>query len=369
LSDAINQLKGGNRQSAEAMMRQIVGLPPLPAAPPMPTGGTPNLSDAINQLKGGNRQGGEELMRQIVGLPPLPAQGQPPGDGTIGVDYFGPGGRATIQPVAGRFEPQPNIEKPITTMPAPDPSVAAPYPQAPFGNPAQSQREMQQYLNQQNLLAQRMNQQRNPMAGPNPYMQQQQQQYQQQRQAAMNKIYDEGVASGRNVFDYSAVDKMVPPPVQQQQPPMGRDLYGMPMPLPQQPMGPSSPMTMDIKRPYNPGDDQLIASMMQQTQQPGFLGNTAPQQPMQQQPPMERLYDAPSSPMGQPLIGSLSGQQLGQQQPMGQFQQNNAQQMSNFQNQNQPAQNTQQRSGGMFGRRFGGGSFGGNSGGGGGGLF
>ncbi len=274
----------------------------------MPTGGTPNLSDAINQLKGGNRQGGEELMRQIVGLPPLPAQGQPPGDGTIGVDYFGPGGRATIQPVAGRFEPQPNIEKPITTMPVPDPSVAAPYPQAPFGNPAQSQREMQQYLNQQNLLAQRMNQQ------------------------------------------------------QYQQPPMGRDLYGMPMPLPQQPMGPSAPMSMDIKRPYNPGDDQLIASMMQQTQQPGFMGNTAPQQPMGPQSPMERLYDAPSSPMGQPLIGSPSGQQLGQQQPMGQFQQNNAQQMSNFQNQNQPAQNTQQRSGGMFGRRFGGGSFGGGGG-------
>ena len=168
-------------------------------------------------------------------------------------------------------------------MPVPGPGVAAPYPQAPFGNPAKSQMGMQAYLDQQNLLAQRMNQQ------------------------------------------------------QYQQPPMGRDLYGMPMPLPQQPMGPSAPMSMDIKRPYNPGDDQLIASMMQQTQQPGFLGNTAPQQPMQQQ-------------------------------PMGQFQQNNAQQMSNFQNQNQPAQNTQQRSGGMFGRRFGGGSFGGNSGGGG-GLF
>jgi len=256
------------------------------------------------------------MMRQIVGLPPLPASPSEP-------VYGGP----------AVLEPQPNINNPVTTMPVPGPNVAAPYPQAPLGNPAQSPMAMRQYLEQQNLMAQRMNQQRNPLAGPNPYMQQ---------------TIGPGLTPEGNLFN----------PMQQQQPYMPQ---GMTMDMPQTnqpmmqlptqpPMGiqqqtfgqtmPTSNMTTD----FGP---QLLSALGKNTQQPMGMQQQAFGQT---QPPMQL-------PQQQPM----------QQQPMGQFQQNNAQQMSNFQNQSQPAQNTQQNRGGMFGRRFGGGSFGGGGGGGGGG--
>jgi hypothetical protein len=98
-------------QPAAQATPQPSPAPTQQAQAPKPAQG-PQLSDAIALLKTGDRAGAEALMRQIVGLPALPVQGQqPPGDGTIGVDYFGPGGRA--RPTPG----QPGIRPPV--MPAP----------------------------------------------------------------------------------------------------------------------------------------------------------------------------------------------------------------------------------------------------------
>jgi hypothetical protein len=78
LSDAITQLKGNDKQSAEDTMRAIVGLPPLQRAAPAPMPEKPELSDAITRLKGNDKQGAEDIMRAIVGLPPIDRTGGKP---------------------------------------------------------------------------------------------------------------------------------------------------------------------------------------------------------------------------------------------------------------------------------------------------
>ena len=82
----------------------------------------------------------------------------------------------------------------------------------------------------------------------------------------MNKIYDEGVASGRNVFDYSAVDKMVPSPVQQYQ----------------QPYSPR--MSMDMPQGLQPLQGQFSYPGLQEP--PSELRGFPPRQAPQQQPDM-----------------------------------------------------------------------------------
>jgi hypothetical protein len=56
LSDAIGQLKSGNQSDAQNMLRQIIGLPPIQAAPYNPN---PGLSDAFGMMAAGNPFGAE----------------------------------------------------------------------------------------------------------------------------------------------------------------------------------------------------------------------------------------------------------------------------------------------------------------------
>ena len=65
LSDAIGQLKAGNKFDAQNTMRKTVGLSEI--APP-PAIEKPQLSDAIGRLKMGDRASAEAMMRKMVGL-------------------------------------------------------------------------------------------------------------------------------------------------------------------------------------------------------------------------------------------------------------------------------------------------------------
>ena len=65
LSDAIGQLKAGNKFDAQNTLRKTVGLSEI--APP-PAIEKPQLSDAIGRLKMGDRASAEAMMRKMVGL-------------------------------------------------------------------------------------------------------------------------------------------------------------------------------------------------------------------------------------------------------------------------------------------------------------
>lgn len=75
LSGAMGQLRAGDNVAAQNTMRQIVGLPPLPASPQM---ANPSLADAIALGKAGDQAGMQRMMQQIVGLPPAGAPQQGP---------------------------------------------------------------------------------------------------------------------------------------------------------------------------------------------------------------------------------------------------------------------------------------------------
>ena len=71
LSDAIGQLKSGNQSDAQNMLRQIIGLPPIQAAPYNPN---PGLSDAFGMMAAGNPFGAEVRARVPAPISTGPAQ-------------------------------------------------------------------------------------------------------------------------------------------------------------------------------------------------------------------------------------------------------------------------------------------------------
>jgi uncharacterized membrane protein YgcG len=255
-------------------------------------------------------------------------------------------------------------------------------PRAISGNP----QGFQEYM-------QAMQQREQQMPGSTMLSQQQPQQVQQP--AFMQDPEFQGYQTQAQALQQQMNDYMKQAPMYQQM----QDLQGkmqtyqqkqMQVPGPQQPMG---AMSMDMPQfqtrtfgmpqertfgQFQQPQSSMMGLYAQPQQQPGQMGPYAPNDPRTM-----GTLGGPSAPMSmdmpQPYQTNTGGFPPGmfpsapQQQPMGQFQQNNAQQMSNFQNQNQNQgnqnQNQNQNQGGMFGRGFGGGGGGGNSGGGGGGLF
>lgn len=103
--DAINKIEASNATYNQP------GGPGYAAQASKPAQG-PQLSDAIALLKTGDRAGAEALMRQIVGLPALPVQGgpnPPPGQ---------PGTRPPVMP-APVAQPPGLVNRTIVMGPAP----------------------------------------------------------------------------------------------------------------------------------------------------------------------------------------------------------------------------------------------------------
>lgn len=118
------------------------------------------------------------------------------------------------------------------------------------------------------------------------------------RQDAINQVYDQARASGRNVFDYSSINKPAsPPPVTGPFPPSMRPQQNSPVPM-QQPM--ASQMSMGPQQPQTMGQ-----------QQRPMMG---PQQPFGQQQSFGPQQQPSMGPQQRPMMGPQQ-QAMGPQQP------------------------------------------------------